>query len=100
MRAGGDATPSDGAVSHRQQVMRIAINTGVLALIRPQAWRSGTGIPYQLFQSAGLTTTWRTIASIWLAICARGYGGIDLPASPVAVRGLNSKANQPLTALR
>jgi hypothetical protein len=30
-RAGGDAKPSAGAVSHRQQVMRIAINTGVLA---------------------------------------------------------------------
>lgn len=26
-------------------------------MIRPQAWRSGTGIPYQLFQSAGLTAT-------------------------------------------
>lgn len=31
MRAGGDAKPSAGAVSHRQQAMRIAINTGVLA---------------------------------------------------------------------
>jgi hypothetical protein len=30
-RTGGDAKPSAGAMSHRQQAMRIAINTGVLA---------------------------------------------------------------------
>jgi hypothetical protein len=37
-------------VSHRQQAMRIAINTGCLALIRPQLFRSRTGIPYQCFK--------------------------------------------------
>ena len=54
-RAGGDAMPSAGAVSHRQQVMRIAINTGVLALIRPPSAGLADWYSVSVFQSAGLT---------------------------------------------
>lgn len=36
-RAGGQAKPRAEAVSHRQQTRRIAINTKILALIRPPA---------------------------------------------------------------
>jgi hypothetical protein len=41
MQAIGNPMPSAAAVSHRQQAMRIAINTGCLALIRPQPSAGG-----------------------------------------------------------
>src|SRR5882724_7311295 len=100
MRDGRNAKPSAGAVSHRQQAKRIAINTGVLASIRPQA--SARGLVFRIvFQSAGLTAALGSHRQHLAGnLRAKDNGGIDLPAWPVVARGLNSKANQPLTALR
>ena len=53
-----------------------------------------------VFQSAGLTGAWAGHRQHLAGNLHAGVGGIDLPAWPVAMRGLNSKANQPLTALR
>jgi hypothetical protein len=72
--------PSAVAVSHRQQAMRIAINTGCLALIRPQLGRWRTGIPYQCFKEPASRNPGRpspASAGNWRA---RNRGGIDLPA--------------------
>jgi hypothetical protein len=91
--------PSAEAVSHRQQAMRIAINTEFLALIRPQLIAGGL-----VFRSVSKSRLHAVPAGHCRHLAgnlrAKESGGIDLPAWPVAVRGLNSKANQPLTALR
>jgi hypothetical protein len=70
-RTRGNAKPPAGAISHRQQANRIAINTGVSRFDPPASISSRTGIPYQCFNSAGLTVGSAAIASIWLAICAQ-----------------------------
>jgi hypothetical protein len=50
--AGGDSTPRDGAVSHRQQAMRIANNIEEFSPCPPASnnRRSRAGIPYQCFK--------------------------------------------------
>ena len=64
-----------------------------------KCWR--TGIPYQCFKVPASTHRLAGHRQHLAGNLRAGDdGGIDLPAWPVAVRGLNSKANQPLTALR
>jgi hypothetical protein len=62
--------PSAEAVSHRQQAMRIAINTGV-SLWSVRSAIAGGLYSVSVFQRAGFTLSRRAIAGIWLAICAR-----------------------------
>jgi hypothetical protein len=79
-RATGNAQASNGAVSHRQQARRIAINTGVLALIRPRAVLADL-YSVSVFQSAGLTASLaRHRRHLAGNLHAQGRGGIDLPA--------------------
>lgn len=78
-RGGGDAQVRAGAVSHRQQAMRIAINIGSSRL-GPSASKLLAEPLFRISVSKSrLTPAGSAIAGIWLAICAlAGGGGIDL----------------------
>jgi hypothetical protein len=68
--AGGDAMPRAGAVSHRQQIIRIANNIEEFS-----PWsvheRHARGLVFRVCVSKSRLAAARlAIASIWLAICA------------------------------
>ncbi len=71
-------------MSHLQQAMRIAINTGVLALIRlPELLADWYSV--SVFQRAGFTQSRRAIAGIWLAnLRAKAAVASTFQRNPVA----------------
>jgi hypothetical protein len=81
---GDDAKARTGAVSHRQQAMRIANNMRVLALVRPQAVRSRAVFRISIPKcrlDRGPDRHWQHLAG---NLRARTSDGIDLPTSRVA----------------
>ena len=102
VRAGGNGMPTAGARSRGSRIRNIAINTGVLVSIRPEAQRLPDWYSVSVLQSlawAGVPVSHRQ-PSAGSSLARMDASGIDHLAGPQEVTGINSMENQPLTALR